>query len=513
MPFDLTTEPWIPVRSRDGQRKEVGLRELFARAHELECVDDPSPLVTLALYRLLIAVVLRVDGPASIQEWIRLYKSTQFSDQSFAKYFDRWRERLDLLHPERPFYQTRGLPKEYEADGLGRLILERSNYGAPSAVFQHRPTHLAKRESLPLATAARHLLALHAFAPGGLVKKAGEPGSATAGPLNRGAYGLVVGRTLFETLVLNTPVYNHDNDLPFPGDSKRDVPSWEQDPLLRPTGSQEPKRSPFGYVDWLTWQSRRVELRLTKEGDGALGLVYCVGKGVDRPPQDPMLAYRTDKSRGLVSVDLSETRALWRDSHAFLCDPQDGGTQPPRALTLLRNREVRMTVGAASRGVLVLGMRGDQAAIKLSRAERLYVPWEVLSDAERASHLREASHVVERIGVAVRMAAREGARQVLSPGDRDPHKDDIGRLCDSLGADRTYWSLLATGFTTFLRELADSPEAALAALQTYAERSARTAVRTTCGTLGSGARHAKALAAAELTLERALRLERAQEAS
>ncbi len=101
MPFDLTTEPWIPVRSRDGQRKEVGLRELFARAHELECVDDPSPLVTLALYRLLIAVVLRVDGPASIQEWIHLYKSTQFSDQSFAKYFDRWRERLDLLHPER----------------------------------------------------------------------------------------------------------------------------------------------------------------------------------------------------------------------------------------------------------------------------------------------------------------------------------------------------------------------------------------------------------------------------
>ncbi len=60
MPFELTSEPWIPVRSLNGERKEVSLRELFAKAHELECVNDASPLVTLALHRFLIAIVLPV---------------------------------------------------------------------------------------------------------------------------------------------------------------------------------------------------------------------------------------------------------------------------------------------------------------------------------------------------------------------------------------------------------------------------------------------------------------------
>lgn len=511
MPFDLTTEPWIPVRTLGGERKELGLRELFTKAHELESVNDSSPLVTLALHRFLIAIALRVVGPSTLGEWIRLYKTGQFSEGAFSDYFARWRGRFDLLHPERPFYQTRGLPKEYEADGLGRLILERSNYGAPSAVFQHRPEHLARGEILPFAVASRHLLALHGFAPGGLVKKAGEPSSASAGLLNRGAYVLVVGQTLFETLVINSPVYDHDNDLPFPGQAKKDLPSWEQEAMARPTGAQEPKRSPYGYVDWLTWQSRRIELRLATDGQGVTGLVYCVGKGTEHAPQDPMLAYRTDKSRGLVSIDFSEARALWRDSHALLCDPLDGGTQPPRALLQLRNREVRRAINARSRGLLVLGMRGDQAAIKLSRSEKLHVPWEVLSEAELASHIRQASETAERTGSLVRMAARHAARQMLSPGNREPHKDDVSRLCDSLGAERSYWAELGPNFEKFVGQLAVDADAAVKTFQEQSEAAARKALVSACGGLGSGARHVKALAAAELTLERMLRMERAQE--
>lgn len=513
MPFELTSEPWIPVRSLNGERKEVSLRELFAKAHELECVNDASPLVTLALHRFLIAIVLRVAGPSTIREWIRLYEAGRFSERAFSDYFARWRERFDLLHPERPFYQTRGLPKEYEPDGLGRLVLERSNYGAPSAVFQHRPEDWAQDETLSLAAAGRHLIALHSFAPGGLVKKPGEPGSATAGPLNRGAYALVIGRTLFGTLVLNTPVYDHDNDLPFPGEPERDLPSWEQEPLSRPTGTKEPKRSPYGYVDWLTWQSRRVELGFDSARQGVTGLVYCVGKGTDSPPQDPMLAYRVDKSRGLVPVEFSEARALWRDSHVLLCDPSEGGTQPPRVLQHLRNREVRAVLGAHSRGILVLGMRGDQAAIKLSRAESFHVPWEVVSDADLASHVRRACEVAERTGASVRSAAREGARQALAPADRDPHKDDVSRLSESLGVDRAYWSSLGLAFEYFVGRLPLKAGEALVEFHQQCHAAARRALVSAYESLGFGARHMKALAAAELTLERLLHAERTQEES
>src|SRR5690606_2380621 len=150
-------------------------------------------------------------------------------------------------------------------------------------------------------------------APGGLVKKKGEPGSATAGPLNRGAFVMVRGDSLFETLLLNLVIYDPENAKPFAGDPSRDRPSWEQAPLVRPTSTLEPQRTVYGYLDWLTWQSRRVELSLTEDQSRVRGVVYCVAIGVKAPePRDPMLAYREDKTRGLVAVDVSETRALWR---------------------------------------------------------------------------------------------------------------------------------------------------------------------------------------------------------
>jgi CRISPR system Cascade subunit CasA len=160
MPFLLTTEPWIPCRALDGSHRELGLVDVLVGAHDLEGVHDASPPVTLAVHRLLLAVLHRVFGPSGLTAWKALYTQGSFDEAAIHVYFKAQEARFDLLHPARPFYQVRGLTKFCEPDGVGRLVLERSNYGASVNVFQHRTHAAAAADGLSLPAAARNLLAL-----------------------------------------------------------------------------------------------------------------------------------------------------------------------------------------------------------------------------------------------------------------------------------------------------------------------------------------------------------------
>lgn len=69
MKFDLVTEGWLPCLTLDGDIQELSLAEVFTRADRLVGLYDPSPIVTVSLYRLLLAVAHRVFGPSTNQEW------------------------------------------------------------------------------------------------------------------------------------------------------------------------------------------------------------------------------------------------------------------------------------------------------------------------------------------------------------------------------------------------------------------------------------------------------------
>ena len=107
--------------------------------------------MTLALHRLLLALLHRVLGPPDLDAWKDLYARGSFDGARLAAYCDAHVDRFDLLHPERPFYQVRGLKDLYEPDSLRRLVMERSAYGASVNVFQHRPSATTIHESLSFA--------------------------------------------------------------------------------------------------------------------------------------------------------------------------------------------------------------------------------------------------------------------------------------------------------------------------------------------------------------------------
>lgn len=506
MAFFLTTEPWIPCLTLAGGKVELGLRDTLARAHELRGVHDASPLVTLTLHRLLLAVLHRVFGPRDLDAYIGLCERGSFDAAKLDAYFGDHRARFDLLDRDRPFYQTRGLPREYEPDGLSRLVLERSQYGAPVDVFEHRSSAWSAVEVLPLAAAARSLLVLHACAPGGLVRKPGEPGSATAGPMNRGAYVLVEGDTLFETLLSNLLEYAPGEGLPFAGDAALDVPSWEQDALPRPVGDKEPRRRPHGWVDLLTWQSRRLELAVSPDGAGVTGVTYCIGRGLDMAGLcEPMLAYRTDDKWGLVPIDVSETRALFRDCHSLLRSAGADGARAPLAVLQASRRELRHVRGRAPLlRLAVYGMKGDRAVIKLTRAERLAVPAAVAESEERVAKVFELAQMMEEGAQQLRYAVRVAVEDALAPGDREPHKDDVSKVASHLGAEAAFWAAIAGPFQAAFAGLAvDAPDVT-ASFSAAVTRRATEALREACAALGTSARQLQGGARAEARLRASL---------
>lgn len=486
--FDLTEAPWIPCERPDGSRVELGLREALARAHELRGLADPSPLVTASLHRLLLAVLHRCFGPADVAGWLALHAAGRFDAAAVGAYLAAWRHRLDLLHPERPFYQVRGLPPA--DDPLTCMIAERSSWGRGVWVFEHRPEGM--RESLHCAEAARWLVAFHGYAPAGLVKKPGEPTSASAGPLQRGAVLLAQGSSLFETLLFNLLVYNNEQPLPASGDA----PSWEADPLpVALPVDKEPRRAPRGWLDLLTWQSRRVELKA--EGGRVVGLVRRVGQGLPvgtgEVVADPMMAWRRDEKRGLVPVAFEPSKAFWRDSDVLFHTREERGVVPPRAASQLARAEVADRVGRERRLALSMyGLTADQAAIELTRAEHLPLSPRLLSDDDVGETVVEMIGAAEAVRERVNRAAYALASNALTLGDRTPAKADVSALMSNLAVEARYWTALRAPFEAFLDALAADEKAAGRAFCEQVVRSARRALREGARSLGTDARALKA---------------------
>ncbi|NEE32097.1 type I-E CRISPR-associated protein Cse1/CasA, partial [Streptomyces sp. SID7982] len=115
--FELVSRPWLPVQYADGSTGELSLRDVFARAADIRRLVGDLPTQELALLRLLLAILYdacdEADGrsagaPATLEDWEALWESPDSFDV-VAGYLDRHRDRFDLLHPERPFFQVAGL--------------------------------------------------------------------------------------------------------------------------------------------------------------------------------------------------------------------------------------------------------------------------------------------------------------------------------------------------------------------------------------------------------------------
>jgi CRISPR system Cascade subunit CasA len=529
--FDLCAAPWIPAIDLAGARVELGIHDVLVRAHQLRELADGSPLVEVALLRLLRVILHRiVDGPRSADAWQALWEAGRFDERTVDRYLDPLAHRFDLFGSDRPFYQERGLiAAGVRPRPIVRLTHELASEGNAALLFDH-----TLEAAFEPARAARYLVAYQTFALGGLVTP--PPGSSDRSsvdaPAARAAHLRVRGGALFETLLLNLVRYEPDAGVPVAGTGEPDLPAWE-----RPTAAAVAAgatRQPTGYLDVLTWQSRRIELAPPRPDGTVDGVALLSGERVAPGRElwalDPVsVAFVPRRAQGggtqLRELRLAADRALWRDSTALLAAGGTLGRDAHRPVVLDWVGELAFfgyggLGDAALLPVEAAGLVANQAKTELWRRETVALPAEALGEEAAVERVREALRVAERAGallgagdVLVDAAGHDLPRPLwrigaalLGTGERRPRPDAIRTFVAGLGAGTRYWSALGPAFGRLVADLAaagqdeDPDRARVAAVEHWEDAvadAARDAFRRATSGLGGSPRTLLAVAAGE----------------
>lgn len=480
--FNLIDEPWIPCIDRAGQRRELSLAAALQEAHLMREIAGESPPVTVALHRLLLAVMLRVYGLQDETVWEDLWRAGKLPSEPLQGYWAAWRERFDLFHPQYPFMQAvdaRAKPKS-----VGTLLLDAAS-GNNGTLFDHHTD--ADSLALTPAAAARALVAMQAYGLAGLFL----PGATfTSAPCVAGVIFLVEGNTLFETLMLNC-FYPENRFIP---SGSQDRPAWEMDDPLLPA-----RTVPLGYLDYLTWFNRRILLMPEVRQAGVEVSLMTMGPGLrlDPLPLEPMKSYRVDEKRGHVALRFDEDRAVWRDSSA-LFRLHNSGYRPPQALDSLANLVLDGLLDRHQmRRIMALGMASDQAKIEFFRAERMPLPLEYLQDAALVERLAQALERAEGVAQQLWGAARTLATYLVAPNQdtgegRSAQREDLDQLMGGWDIQRPYWSRLEVPYFRLMEQLPSAGEEALAAWFTLLRRTAQDSLERVLAMVENGPRGYKA---------------------
>jgi len=509
--FNLVDAPWIPCADgAGGEPRLLSLRGVFRQAPQLVAIADPSPAVTISLYRLLLAILHRcLEGPRNAREWDAIWRSGTWDLDRIDGYLGRWHSRFDLFDTQHPFFQTPGIDASADpkrpANAITTLTHERASDRNRSLLFDHSPVGT----EVSAGTAARYLVAQHQFAVGGLISLgSGEPIAnkyTVAAPLLGGAVVLIRGETLFQTLMLNWVQYSRENQMPFPfgGD---DAPAWERDGGARP----EP-RLPDGYVDLLTWQSRRI-LLLPSISSGDVARVdrvilmkgFQFAESFEQWSAETMLAFRknTNSKAGPAwfAIRLNPDRMVWRDSHAWLQSVANVLNRPKTMDWLDTLMGERYLPEQAIQPLEIYGLIPDQANIRDWRRETIQIPLRLLRADEEVAQklverLREALQRAEEIGqlfdATLIEIGRDKARRLRSPmwvlgqelltglSSREPKRDECADAVRRFSAGARYWSQLDVPFRRFLEQLADPEDLTIEdGARLYGMRALRTWVST-----------------------------------
>ncbi|MBC7928618.1 MAG: type I-E CRISPR-associated protein Cse1/CasA [Bryobacteraceae bacterium] len=427
MTYSLLYEPWIPVR-KSGRLAQVGLIALFKNWESIQDVSAANPPRQIALYRFLIAIVhAALRGPRSASAYQQLWEQDDLGTQIYT-YLEKWAERFDLQHPERPFLQSPDIAGSVGETAIGKAVYQDAN--TPIIWFKPGDTPW-----LTAADAAQELLRMQSLELGGR-----KSDLVTAGPgrWTQGRHVFPSGTCLRETLLLNLAEYEPEDT---------DLPVWESQ---TPIGSGE--RYPKGYLDWLTFCERRI--LLSWAGDRATHLRLASGWKPDPLANvnfDHHQAFRLTDS-GWFPKPLSPERQVWEDSEALLHTVVEQRERPKifnwliQTVGLLDPQPVRI-LGFAHAG-------GTQAAKPVHWVDdALAIPEAVLEDVDVWRWVEEALALARDFGKVFGSVTVKRAGERL---DRGTQKILIAQMPTLQAAMHTY---IAQKFPRLMLDVADQKQA------------------------------------------------------
>jgi CRISPR system Cascade subunit CasA len=456
--FNLIDAAWIPCLDLDGKHVELGIKDTLLRAHELREVVDDSPLVTVAIHRMLLAILYRAfEGPTEMEGWQAIWNSGSFQSQrQVIDYLQRWCDRFYLFHDTHPFMQVAGLDlNKYKANGdvkqdrsspMMRLAKE-----APDAqgriLFDHRMS--TERPDYEPKQIVKMILSTQSYAGTGVAAsgKVGatpiEPTPCAFAPCVDGIVVWLQGDHLFQTLMLN--LVPHEV-----GD--RDLPAWEDDDIVQSAIRSWTRRASFaGNCQRYAPLSRFVRV-ISRNS-----IFFTNGLRVEADANDPMKAYRRENDdKHYVVVKLLEHRAAWRDFHTLMAIGREN-SKPPQCL----NHAARLfTENALRLKANVAGMATNKDKTLLWRHERMPVPAALLNEyslIERLGGLLQSAEQAasELLGRTKRMASLFLSPTAEDPNGRKPDSTDVKMMLERLDSRPAYWARLERHFFDLLEHLPD----------------------------------------------------------
>ena len=297
--------------------------------------------------------------------------------------------------------------------------------------------------------------------------------SADGSPIFKCAVALVRGENLFETLLLNLHRYSQVDAVPMQA-RNGDPPAWER---TRPTEAED--RTPDGYRDLLTWQSRRARLIPERLPNGLAGVSRVVlMKGNQFPDHfvlataETMTPFRKNndpkaKSSGWLPLTIRSKRALWRDSAAIFQQAAESA-EHATAISLARPRMFAWLGDLESGGWLphavrvldveVFGIESDRASLSAWRQETLPLPKDYLRTPELAIGIEHALELTEHVHNVLQATAAKFAEIALAPqsnegGRQADREKGVKPLRDAIDIDSAYWPFLEAPFLDLLRQL------------------------------------------------------------
>jgi CRISPR system Cascade subunit CasA len=456
--FNLIDRPWIPCIFLNGRMQEFSLRETLTHAHEIRSIQGDSSLETAAIYRLLLAIIhSALRGPRTAADWNKIWLGGQGTlDQPWLQsYLEKWRHRFDLFDAAQPFYQA--ADERVKPKSVISLVMDMAS-GNMATLFDHHTE--VPGETLTTAQAARILLTAQTCSLAGLCR----PGlNFTDSPWARGVVFLVEGDTLFMTLVLNLLRYPSIASIP---SLSTDSPAWEKDDPYIPA-----REIPEGYLDYLTWPSRRVMLFSEGEENNPVIHTMTVGPGLrlDDSLLDPCKLYKKRKTEGYFSIRFIEGRALWRDSAALFSVHSTVGYRPPETFSWIKDLATvygHITKKQTYR-FMALGMANNQAKVDFIHEEHLPLPLIYLENEDLVGHLSTALDLAEQTRFALRKAGQRLALLLISPKSEGKKWQEVDRIskedAESLYAhwavDSYFWQQLEIPFSALLMDLPSSLDA------------------------------------------------------
>lgn len=449
------------------------MRELFLRAHTIDDLALTIPPAASATLRVLAVIAARLtttpggpgldDPELSAEQWTArrqelLHHPQGFDPKTVHAYFNA--HPLDLLHPTRPFLQDPALADQCPTtSGINTLVFGRPAGNNLAWLSPHTDTD---PQPVPCDEALWHLLAQHYYGPAGSCTPrtvAGQTsGTGTAGPLRSTISFHPLGRTLYETLLLNAPKYTGDwPDLP-------DTCPWEEPQAPDPQAPQHPLTWP-GRL--LTGRSRHAILLIPTSDGHAIADAYLTW-ATQQPKleaTDPYLIIHTDPKKPIqqrrTPRRADADRAVWRDLDALLLAGDESATvQRPQIFDTLN--DLPTDVRAALR-VRACGFDQDGKTRNRTWYTVLTPPiwtWSQENDPAMARRIALCRAAAEEVAARLAaLAARAWQEAVTPPHGSRPRSHKVPkRVGPWVTASHTaYWPRAEATFWRLLNEDPDQP--------------------------------------------------------